>query len=214
MGLKIAVIAGGAFELWGMEAVLSQVESRFPDSFPLCVKPAFGSSAHGVSRVEDAEQLAEALREALKICERALVQPWVDGVQLCVPVIGTGWNAFALPPVEIVAKEGWYDAAARQAADAVELHVPVRNASLSPSEADAQAIRAEIERAVLETYRALGMRDCGCIDLIWDGAQAIVLEAVANPCFSAEAPFAQAAKAAGLTLPNLLNELVESALDA
>ena len=69
-------------------------------------------------------------------------------------------------------------------------------------------------RAVLETYRALGMRDCGCIDLIWDGAQAIILEAVANPCFSAEAPFAQAAKAAGLTLPNLLNELVESALDA
>ena len=130
------------------------------------------------------------------------------------PVIGTGWNAFALPPVEIVAKEGWYDAAARQASDAVELHVPVRNASLSPSEADAQAIRAEIERAVLETYRALGMRDCGCIDLIWDGAQAIILEAVANPCFSAEAPFAQAAKAAGLTLPNLLNELVESALDA
>ena len=49
-----------------------------------------------------------------------------------------------------MAKEGWYDAAARQAADAVELHVPVRNASLSPSEADAQAIRAEIERAVLE----------------------------------------------------------------
>ena len=92
-----------AFELWGMEAALSQVESRFPVSFPLCVKPASGSSAHGVSRVEDAEQLAEALREALKICERALVQPWVDGVQLSVPVIGTGWNAFALPPVEIVA---------------------------------------------------------------------------------------------------------------
>lgn len=203
-----------AFELWGMEAALSQVESRFPGSFPLCVKPASGSSAHGVSRVEDAEQLAETLREALKICERALVQPWVEGVRLSVPVIGTGWNAFALPPVEIVAKEGWYDAAARQASDAVELHVPVRNASLSPSEADAQAIRAEIERAVLETYRALGMRDCGCIDLIWDGAQAIILEAVANPCFSAEAPFAQAAKAAGLTLPNLLNELVESALDA
>lgn len=64
-----------------MEAALSQVESRFPGSFPLRVKPASGSSAHGVSRVEDAEQLAEALREALKICERALVQPWVEGVQ-------------------------------------------------------------------------------------------------------------------------------------
>ena len=85
---------------------------------------------------------------------------------------------------------------------------------ISSAQADAQAIRAEIERAVLEVYRALGMRDCGCIDLIWDGAQAIILQATANPNFAAEAPFAQAAKAAGLTLPNLLNELAESALDA
>ncbi len=179
------------------------------------MKPASGSFAHGVSRVEDAEQLAEALREALKDCGRALVQPWVEGVQLSVPVIGTGWNAFALPP----RWRSWRRRAGTTPRRDRPLTpssciVPVRNASLSPSEADAQAIRAEIERAVLETYRALGMRDCGCIDLIWDGAQAIILEAVANPCFSAEAPFAQAAKAAGLTLPNLLNELVESALDA
>ena len=32
-----------AFGLWGMEAMLSQVESRFSDSFPLCVKPSSGS---------------------------------------------------------------------------------------------------------------------------------------------------------------------------
>ena len=164
--------------------------------------------------MENAEQLSEALHEALKLADRVLVQQWVEGVELTVPVIGTGWNAFALPPVEIAPNAGWYDAAARATAGAVELHTPVRNASLSPSEPDAQAIRAEIERAVLEVYRALGMRDCGCIDLIWDGAQAIILEATANPNFAAEAPFAQAAKAAGLTLPNLLNELAESALDA
>ena len=128
---------------------------------------------------------------------------------LCAP--RTGQEARTMVAEKV--NEAWGQAQ-NISADAVELHVPVRNESLSPSEADAQAIRAEIERAVLETYRALGMRDCGCIDLTWDGAQAIILEAVANPCLSAEAPFAQAAKAAGLTLPNLLNELVESALDA
>ena len=197
-----------AFELWGMEAALSQVESRFPGSFPLCVKPASGSSAHGVSRVEDAEQLAEALREALKICERALVQPWVEGVQLSVPVIGTGWNAFALPPVEIVAKEGWYDAAARQASDAVELHVPVCNALLSPSEADAQAIRAEIERAALEVYRAYNARDLARIDLIWDGAQARVFEVNVSPGMAERSLFPAACAAAGLSLSSVRNELV------
>ena len=208
------VFSRRAFEQWGAEAVLSQVESTISGGFPLCVKPACGSAAHGVARVENAEQLADALREALKLDERAIVQQWIDGVELTVPVIGTGWNAFALPPVEIAPKRGWYDAAARETEDAVGLHVPVRNASLSPSEPDAQAIRAEIERAVLEVYRALGMRDCGCVDLIWDGAQAVILEATANPNFAVTAPFAQAAKAAGLTLPNLLNELAESALDA
>ena len=70
------------------------------------------------------------------------------------PVLGSGWDAYALPPVEIVAKEGFCDTVACRTPGAVELFAPVRPASLSNDEADAQAIRAEIESAALEACRA------------------------------------------------------------
>lgn len=56
--------------------------------------------------------------------------------------------------------------------DAVEFFCPVRDESLSPNAVDAQAIRAEIERAALEVYRAYSVRDLGRVDLIWDGGAA------------------------------------------
>ena len=81
-----------------------------------------------------------------------MVEQWVEGVEMAVSVLGTGWDAYALPPVEIVAKSGRYDTEARMTPGAVEYFAPVRPASLAQDEADAQAIRAEIERAALEVY--------------------------------------------------------------
>lgn len=60
----------------------------------------------------------------------------------------------------------------RQASDADRAARSRAQRVAVPERGDARPSAAEIERAVLETYRALGMRDCGCIDLIWDGAQA------------------------------------------
>ena len=84
----------------------------------------------------------------------------------------------------------------------------MRPASLSNDEGDAQAIRAEIERAALEVYRAYNVQDLARIDLIWDGAQARVFEVNVSPGMAESSLFPAAAKAAGLSLPSVLNELV------
>ena len=83
----------------------------------------------------------------------------VEGVEMAVSILGTGWDAYALPPVEIVPKQGLYDTAARLDASAVDYYAPVRPLSLPPTRATRQAIRAEIERAALEVYRAYGLRE-------------------------------------------------------
>ena len=113
--------------------------------------------------------------------------------------------------MEIVPKRGLYDTAARMDASLVDYYAPVRNESLSSNEADAQAIRAEIERAVLEVYRAYGLRDLGRIDLIWDGAQARVMETNVSPGMTKTSLFPAACKAGGLSLSAVLNELVSNA---
>ena len=72
--------------------------------------------------------------------------------------------------------------------DAVEFFCPVRDESLSPNAADAQAIRAEIERAALEVYRAYSVRDLGRVDLIWDGGAARCFEVDVSPGMTERSP--------------------------
>ena len=162
----------------------------------------------GVHRVDSVDQLGEAILDALSFDEAVVIEQWIDGVEMAVSVLGTGWDAYALPPVEIVAKSGMYDTEARMTPGAVEYFAPVRNVSLAPEEADAQAIRAEIERAALEVYRAYNIRDLARIDLIWDGAQARVFEVNVSPGMAETSLFPTACAAAGLSLSGVLNELV------
>jgi len=180
-----------------------------PAGYPLAVRPARGGSAMGVHKVERVEDLGEALLDALTYDKEVLVEQWVEGVELSVSILGEGWDAHALPPVEIVAREGLYDTTARMTPDAVDFYIPVRSESLSQNEEEAQAIRAEIERVALEVYRAYCVRDLGRVDLIWDGAQARVLEIDISPGMSELSLFPAACEAAGLSLSAVLDSMVQ-----
>lgn len=206
-------IARDAFKDMGAATALDLVEERVIGGYPVAVKPAHGGSALGVHRVDSIDDLGEAILDALSFDEAVVIEQWIEGVEMAVSVLGTGWDAYALPPVEIVAKQGQYDTAARLTPGAVEYFTPVRPASLSNDEADAQAIRAEIERAALEVYRAYNARDLARIDLIWDGAQARVFEVNVSPGMTEVSLFPAACEAAGLSLPSVLDELVKGALE-
>lgn len=201
-------IARDAFKDMGVSAALDLVEDRVIGGYPVAVKPAHGSSALGVHRADRVEDLGEAILDALSFDELVVIEQWIEGVEMAVSIVGDGWDAYALPPVEIVPKPGFYDTAAHLEPDAVEFFAPVRLESLSPDEAQAQAIRAEVERAALEVYRAYGLRDLGRIDVIWDGAQARVLEANVSPGMAELSLFPAACAAAGLSLSGVLDRLV------
>ena len=201
-------VARDAFKDMGAATALDLIEERVIGGYPVCVKPAHGGSALGVHRVDSAEDVGEAILDALSYDDAVVIEQWVEGVELSVSVLGTGWDAYALPPVEIVPKGRFFDAEARMHLDQVEYFAPVRLASLSPDEATAQAMRAEIERAALEVYRAYDVHDLGRIDMIWDGAQARVFEVDVSPGMSERSLFPAACKAAGLSLSAVLDSLV------
>lgn len=200
-------ISREAFDDMGAAQALDQVGERMCGGFPVVVKPARGASGRGVRRVEAREQLEEAVKDVLAVDERAVIEQWVEGVEMAVSIVGTGWEASALPPVEVVSATGMYDASARMTAGAVDFYAPVRAASLSDDEGDAQAIRAEVERAALEAYRALGLRDLARIDLVWDGAQARIFDVSVSPAMSESSLFPMACEAADLDLSDVLGEL-------
>lgn len=201
-------IARDAFKDMGAATALDLVAERVIGGYPVAVKPAHGGSAMGVHRVDSQEELGEAILDALSFDEAVVIEQWVEGVEMAVSVLGTGWDAYALPPVEIVPKNGFFDTEARVTPGAVEYFAPVRPESLSQDEAQAQAIRAEIERAALEVYRAYNIRDLARIDMIWDGAQARVFEVNVSPGMAENSLFPAACEAAGLSLSGVLDELV------
>lgn len=202
-------IARDAFKDMGAATALDLVAERIPGGFPFAVKPACGGSAMGVHKVEKAEDLGEAILDALGYDSEVIIEQWIDGVELAVSILGDGWDAYALPPVEIVAKGDFFNTEARLSTDAVDYFVPVRPESLSDNEEEAQAIRAEIERAALEVYRAYGAQDLGRVDMIWDGAQARVIEIDVSPGMSERSLFPAACTAADLSLSGVLDRLVE-----
>ena len=203
-------IARDAFKDMGAATALDLVGERVIGGYPVAVKPAHGGSAMGVHRVDSQDQLGEAILDALSYDDQVVIEQWIEGVEMAVSIVGTGWDAHALPPVEIVTKNGIYDTEARMSPELATFYAPVRLSSLAADEADAQAIRAEVERAALEVYRAYELEDLARIDVIWDGAQARVLETNVSPGMTEDSLFPAACEASGLSLSAVLNELVVS----
>ena len=201
-------IASDAFKQMGAATALDLIEKRIPGGYPVCVKPAHGGSALGVHRVDCQDELGEAILDALSYDDAVNIEQWVEGVELAVSIIGTGWDARALPPVEIVPRRGFFDAEARLNHELVDFYCPVRLGSLWSNDEEAQAIRAEIERAALEVYRAYSVVDLGRIDMIWDGGAARCFEVDVSPGMTDHSLFPAAVRAAGLTLAEVLDELV------
>ena len=205
-------LARDAFKGMGAATALDMVADRVIGGYPVCVKPAHGGSALGVHKVKSQEELGEAVLDALSYDEAVNIEQWGDGVGLSVSILGTSDN-LAQVILNLTGSEhlSFYDAAARMADDAVEFFCPVRDESLSPNAADAQDIRAEIERAALEVYRAYSVRDLGRVDLIWDGGAARCFEVDVSPGMTERSLFPMACAAAGLSLPAVLDTLVNEA---
>lgn len=200
-----------AFQEMGAATALDLVAERVAGGYPVAVKPAHGGSALGVHKVESQEQLGEAILDALSYDAAVNIEQWIEGVELSVSILGTGWDAHALPPVEIVPQGQFFDAAARLDADLVEFRCPPRPESLSDDPVQAEGIRAEIERAALEVYRAYSVRDLGRIDMIWDGAQAKCFEIDVSPGMTNHSLFPLSCETAGLSMSAVLDELVQVA---
>lgn len=205
-GLTVSVPVGyvltrAALGELGAKEAYDLLEDRIPAGYPLHVQPLGAAAAHAGRRVDGPDQLEQTVDELLDMGEAVYVREWVEGVVLSVPVLGEGWNAYALPPCEHVAD------------CAPGLQAPVRPASLSVDEGDAQAIRAEIERAALEVHQAFGLRDASVVDLVWDGARPCLVGLDAVPSMAEGKPLPAACAAAGLSLPALMDALVNASFE-
>lgn len=185
----------------GAGAVLGSAVDRV--GLPCVVKPSRSGSALGVGFVERGADLPAAVMAALSFSDAAIIESKVVGSEIAVGMIGAPFET--LPPVEIVPKEGPYDYAARYTAGATEYFAPAR---LDPEVT--AAVGSEATRAA----HALSVRDLTRVDLMVDSDnRAWVLEVNVSPGMTETSLLPMAAHAAGLTLSQLCDSVIQAALD-
>jgi D-alanine-D-alanine ligase len=186
----------------GAAAVLDRLLERF--GLPVMVKPAQGGSGLGTSVVREAAALATAMVGCFAYHPTALVEPYVSGMDVAITVVDAGDGPVTLPAVEIVARDGVYDYAARYTAGLTTWHVPARLGNDAAQQAAAVAIRA---------HHALGLRDLSRIDLMVDeSGQPQVIEANVAPGMTDTSLLPMSVAAAGLDLGKLLTSLIDRAI--
>jgi D-alanine-D-alanine ligase len=143
------------FRELGAAPVLDRLVERF--GLPLMVKPAEGGSALGVTRVTSADQLPNAMVGCFSYSRTALIERYVEGVEVAVTVLDDGSGARALPAIEIEAASGVFDYAARYTSGMTTYHAPARLNEVTAERLSAAAVR---------THDVLGLRDISRFDAI------------------------------------------------
>jgi len=174
----------------GARAILDRLVDRF--GLPLMVKPAQGGSGLGATVVRAAEELPAAMVTSFAYHRTALVEPYIDGVDVAVTIADLGEGPVALPAVEIEARDGVYDYAARYTSGLTTWHTPARLD---------HGIAAATAKVALEAHAALALGDLSRVDIIVarDGTP-YVLEASVAPGMTDTSLAPMALAAAGLDL--------------
>ncbi|MHB1191290.1 MAG: D-alanine--D-alanine ligase family protein, partial [Armatimonadota bacterium] len=140
---------------------------------------------------------------ALKYDSEVLVEEFVHGTEITVPVIGNE-DLLALPVVEIVPEGGFYDYHAKYTPGATEEIVPARLP---------EALYRKAGELAVMCHRALGCRGMSRTDMMVRGDEILILEVNTIPGMTPTSLLPCSAKAAGIEFAELLDRLIGYALE-
>ena len=174
-----------------LETVLSEI------GLPCVVKPCGCGSSVGVSIVETEAELKTALTEAAKWDSCVLVEEKIEGRELTMGVLGSQ----ALPPVEIIPKEGFYDYKNKYRGETLELcPAPITKEQ-----------EAELSMLTLRAFDALHLKNYARFDYILDPSGKFwCLEGNSLPGMTPTSLLPQEAAAVGMSYEELCELILTS----
>ena len=171
---------------------------------PMIVKPAREGSTIGLTKVTGADQCAAAYELAALHDTEVLCEQFISGDEVTIAVLGTDHSARTLPVIRIVATEGNYDYQAKYFTNTTQYLVPC---GLPEGE------EVAIAQLALQAYRTLGCRGWGRADVMVDARtrRPYLLEINTSPGMTSHSLVPMAARAAGISYPELCLELIRHA---
>ena len=200
----------GLLELAGVPYVGAGVTASAlcMDKDPVFVKPARLGSSVGISKVGDESELQSAVDLARRHDEKVLIEEFVPGVEVEVGVLGNK-EPIASVPGEIVAHGfsgvDWYDYSAKYDVGGMDLVIPPR----IPEDKAERVQQLAVEAFVATDCEGMARADC----FVRDDGEVLVNELNTIPGFTATSVYAKLFEESGIPYPELLDRLVELALE-
>ena len=172
-------------------------------SFPCVIKPCSCGSSVGVTMVDTAEEMSEALAAAKKYEDNIIIEEKLFGREFSIGVLA----GKTLPAIEIRPKgEGFYDFTKKYKAGLTEEICP---APLTEEQA------SRLSELALRAHKALGLGDYSRIDFILDEEKGdfYCLEANTLPGMTPMSLMPQEAAAAGISYGELCEMIAKTAYD-
>jgi D-alanine-D-alanine ligase len=173
--------------------------------FPCVVKPARLGSSVGISVVQDEEDFPAAVELAFAHDEKILVEEFLDGVEVECSVLGNADPIASVPGEIVPLASDWYDYEAKYADGGMELVIPPRVASESA---------ARVQELAVAAFVACDCEGMARVDFfVGPDGDVVVNELNTIPGFTATSVYAKLFEASGIPYPELLDRLVELALE-
>ncbi len=172
---------------------------------PVVIKPVNEGSSIGVTKARTREELQKGLEAAFPYDHRILVEEFLEGVEVTGGVLGNA-KLTALPLVEIIPSDQYdfFDYEAK--------YKPGASTEICPARVSPEITR-KAQEAALIAHRALHCRGYSRTDMIVRDGEIYVLETNTIPGMTATSLFPQAAQAQGLEFSQLLDTLIDLALE-
>lgn len=161
--------------------------------FPIVLKPACQGSSVGVSIVRSPADLEPAINEVFRWGSRGLVERFIEGREVTVPVI----DGRVFPAIEIIPARSWYDYTAKYTDDATQYVIRPPN------------LPSTLDEVVLKASKVCGVTSISRTDLrITTAGDVFILEINTIPGMTSHSLVPMSINAAGFTTGFLLEELL------
>ena len=186
--------------------VITRENREFPEElkFPVILKVPDEGSTFGIIKVNSIDEWHDALEKELKLADEILVEEFIDGIEITVPII----QGRVLDAIEIRSPNGFYDY------DAKYVYNNGHTEYFCPPVSLQESVIEEAKRAALILYRAAGCRDILRVDFIIGRNDNIpyMLEGNAIPGCTETSLVPKAAKVSGISFERMATDMVYAAL--
>lgn len=184
------------------ETIKNRITARL--NYPVFVKPANAGSSVGISRVDDAAGLDEAIAIAAKEDRKIVVEEGIDGQEVECAVLGNqAPQASAVG--EIGASAAFYDYDDKYINGTSQLYIPARIPN---------TVAEEIRKTAVRAYRLLGCSGLARVDFFVTKENKVILNEINTmPGFTDISMYPKLWMHMGMTYGELLDALISLAME-